>query len=59
MKIYRIFYEFYPFNMDNLNPESENIEANNLEEAFTKLEKLKGKSNIEIFKAPAKKIYNE
>jgi hypothetical protein len=59
MKDYKLFFEFYPFNVENMNPKSETVNANSLEEAFTKLEEMKGKGSIEIFKAPARKHYNE
>ena len=42
-----------------MNPKSETVKANSLDEAFTKLEELKGKGSIEIFKEPARKHYNE
>jgi hypothetical protein len=45
--------------MEYLNPKCEEIEANSLEEAFSKLENDKGKGSIEIFKSPARKFYNE
>ena len=46
--------------MENLNFNNyEFVEANNLNEAFDKLEKGKGKGSIEIFKEPARKYYKE
>lgn len=59
MKTYKIFYEYYPFNVETLVPKMETIEADSLDEAFTKLEEMKGKDAIEIFKEPARKHYNE
>ena len=59
MKKYKIPYEYYPFNMEDLVPKWETVEANSLNEAFEKLEKDKGKGNIEIFKEPARKNYGE
>jgi len=59
MEEYKLFFEYYPFNVENMNPKSEVVKANSLEEAFTKLEKMKGKDSIEIFKTPARKHYNE
>ena len=57
MKKYKIFYEFYPFNVEDMSPKIAYIDANSLSEAFEKLEKDKGKGNIEIFKEPAIKHY--
>jgi len=58
MKTYKILYATYPFNMEDLKPESEMVEAKNLEEAFIKMCEKYG-DTIEIFKAPARKFYNE
>lgn len=58
MKAYKIAYEFYPFNMDNLSPKMENIEAESLNEAFNKMDEKYG-DKIEIFKAAARKFYGE
>jgi hypothetical protein len=59
MKSYKLFYEYHPFDVDNIRPRSELIEANSLNEAFEKLEALKGKDQIEIFKTPSQRYYNE
>ena len=59
MKEYKIFFEYYPFDVEHMNPKSKVLKANSLEEAFTKLEEMEGKNNIEIFKSPAIKYYNE
>lgn len=59
MKEYKIFYEYYPFNMDNINPKSEIVTANSLEEAFIKLKELKGKDEIEIFEYSSRRFYKE
>jgi len=59
MKEYKIFYEYYPFNVEGLKPKMEVVNANSLNEAFNKLEIDKGKGKIEIFKGPARKFYNE
>lgn len=59
MKKYKIAYEYYPFNMEDLVPKWETIEADSLEEAFNKLEEDKGKGSIEIFKEPAIRHYCE
>lgn len=59
MKEYKLFYEYYPFDVENMNPKSEVIKANSLDEAFIKLEESKGKGSIEIFKSPARKYYEE
>ena len=59
MKKYKIFYEYYPFNMEDLSPKKAEVEANSLTEAFDKLEEEKGKENIEIFKEPAIRHYEE
>lgn len=56
--LYKILYEFYPFNMDELTPKTEIVEAKSLDEAFKKMEEKYG-DKIEIFKEPAKKFYNE
>ena len=58
MKTYKILYATYPFNVETVRPESELVEAKNLEEAFEKMVEKHGDS-IEIFKAPARKFYNE
>jgi len=58
MKKYKILYEFYPFNMDNLHPKSEIVEAENLKTAI-KIIKNKYGDKIEIFEYAAKKFYNE
>ena len=59
MKDYKLYYEYYPFDVENMKPKSEIVTANSLEDAFIALEELKGKGSIEIFKAPARKHYNE
>jgi len=59
MKTYIIFYAFYPFNMEGLVPEKALVEAENLEQAFTKLYEIHGRDNIEIFQQPAREFYNE
>lgn len=59
MKDYKLFFEYYPFDVENMNPKSETVKANSLEEAFIKLEEMKGNGSIEIFKAPARKYYGE
>lgn len=59
MKEYKIYYEYYPFDVEELNPQYEIIKAENLDEAFIKLEEMKGKGKIEIFRYVAKKYYNE
>lgn len=59
MKSYKLFYEYYPFNVEYLHPKSEIVDANSLEEAFTILEEMKGKDDIEIFKGPSREHYNE
>ena len=59
MKEYKIFFEYYPFDVENMKPKSEIIFADSLEEAFISLEQQKGKGAIEIFKAPARTFYNE
>ena len=58
MQIYKISYSTYPFNMETVSPDVEIVEAENLEEAFSKVEEKYGDS-IEIFKAPARKYYKE
>lgn len=58
MKEYDIPYEFYPFDMSNLNAKFETVEAENLEAAFEIVKKKYG-DKIEIFKAPARKFYKE
>lgn len=58
MKEYDIPYEFYPFDMSNLNTKFETIKAENIETAFEILKKKHG-DIIEIFKAPARKYYKE
>lgn len=58
MKKYKIAFEYYPFNVEDLVPKLETVEADSLEEAFSKLEESKGKGTIEIFKEPAKKQYD-
>ena len=58
MKTYDIPYEFYPFDMSNLNAKFETVEAVNLEAAFEKVKEKYGDA-IEIFKAPARKYYKE
>lgn len=58
MKIYKIAYATYPFNMEDVIPEFEMVRAENLEEAFIMVEEKYGDS-IEIFKAQAKKYYKE
>jgi hypothetical protein len=60
MKSYTLFFAFYPFNMEGLVPEKVIIEAENLEEAFTRLYEIHGGSDkIEIFKQPARDFYKE
>lgn len=46
MKSYTLFYEYYPFDLENMSPKKEVVEANSLNEAFTKLEESKGKGSI-------------
>lgn len=58
MRDYTIFFAFYPFNMENLEPEKETINANSLEDAFKSMEDRYG-DRIEIFKEPARKFYKE
>lgn len=58
MKKYKIPYAAYPFNMEELLLEWEYVEAETLEEAFEIVEK-KYNGSIEIFKAVARKYYNE
>jgi len=58
MKTYKIAYAAYPFDMVYPPLEFEMVEAENLEEAFSKVEEKYGDS-IEIFKAPARKHYKE
>jgi len=58
MKTYKIAYAFYPFNMENLTPEVDYVTAENLNEAFAKVEEKYGDS-VEIFTAAAKKYYKE
>lgn len=58
MKKYDIPYEFYPFDVMNLNAKFETVEAENLEAAFEIVKEKYGDA-IEIFKAPARKHYRE
>jgi hypothetical protein len=58
MKTYKIAYATYPFNVETVRPKFELVEAKNLEEAFEKVAEKYG-DTIEIFKAPARKFYNE
>lgn len=58
MKTYKIFYARYPFNMATVKPESEDVEAMTLEDAFTKMKDMYGTS-IEIFREQARKHYRE
>jgi hypothetical protein len=59
MKKYTLFYAYYPFDMETVNPLREDITANNLNEAIKKLKKNKGEEEIEVFEGPARKHYNE
>lgn len=58
MKVYKILYAKFPFNMETVKPEVELVEANTLEDAFAKMSDMYGHS-IEIFKEPARKFYKE
>jgi len=58
MKTYKILYAWYPFNVETVVPEKEMIEAENLGEAF-KIVREKYGEDVEIFKAAARKYYNE
>lgn len=58
MKEYDIPYEYYPFDVTNLRPKFEKVNAENLEAAF-EIVKEKYGSAVEIFKAPARKYYRE
>lgn len=58
MNEYDIPYEYYPFDMNNLNAKFEKVRAENLESAFEKVKAMYG-DKIEIFKAPARKFYKE
>lgn len=58
MKTYKIPYEFYPFNMENLQPKMEEVEAESLNEAFEMVQEKYG-SSVEIFKQPAIQHYGE
>lgn len=62
MKEYKLYYEYYPFDMEHLSPKSESVSAESLTKAIEKLrEKYSDKygCKIEIFEAPARKHYNE
>lgn len=58
MKTYKIPYEFYPFNVEHLQPNFEEVEAESLELAF-KIMREKYGEKIEIFEHPARRHYNE
>lgn len=58
MKTYKIFYARYPFNMETVKPQLENVEARCLEDAFAKMKDMYGDS-IEIFREAARKFYKE
>jgi len=58
MKTYKIFYAYYPFNVETVKPLWENVEATCLNDAFDKMNDMYGTS-IEIFREPAKKFYKE
>jgi hypothetical protein len=58
MKTYKIFYAYYPFNMQTVKPLSELVEANTLEDAFQKMNDMYGHA-IEVFKEPAREFYKE
>lgn len=57
-KVYKILYAYYPFNEKTVKPLIELVEANTLEDAFTKMNDMFGHA-IHVFKEPAKKFYKE
>jgi hypothetical protein len=59
MKTYKIAFEFYPFDMENLKPRTEFVDAESLESAFDRVQEKYGAGKIEIFKEPARKYYKE
>jgi hypothetical protein len=59
MKIYSLFYEFYPFNVENMQPKKETVEAESLDDAIQILYKKYGRDKIEVFEKPAREFYNE
>ena len=58
MKTYKIFYAYYPFNVETVKPLWEDVEAKTLEDAFAKMKDMYGTS-IEIFREQARKHYRE
>lgn len=58
MKTYKIFYAYYPFNVETVKPLWENVEAACLNDAFAKMKDMYGTS-IEIFREQARKFYKE
>mgnify|MGYP001584843353 CR=1 FL=1 len=58
MKIYKIFYAYYTFNMETVKPLWEDVEARTLEDAFAKMKDMYGTA-IEIFREQARKHYKE
>jgi acyl-CoA reductase-like NAD-dependent aldehyde dehydrogenase len=58
MKNYKILYAYYPFKKETVKPLVEMVEANTLEDAFSKMNDMYGHS-IEVFKEPARKFYKE
>jgi hypothetical protein len=58
MKTYKIFYAYYPFNVETVKPLWENVEATCLNDAFAKMKDMYGTS-IEIFREQARKFYKE
>ena len=58
MKNYKIFYAYYPFNVETVKPLFEIVEARNLKDAFDKMKDQFGTS-IEIFREQARKFYKE
>ena len=58
MKVYKIFYAYYPFNVETVKPLWENVEATCLNDAFAKMKDMYGTS-IEIFREQARKFYKE
>jgi hypothetical protein len=58
MKVYKILYIYYPFNVETVKPLIEMVEANTLEDAFVKMKDMYG-SAIKVFEEPARKFYKE
>ena len=61
MKLYKIPYAVYPFDMEQVGvvgPDWEKVQAETLTEAIAQVRKEHG-DTIEIFEAAARKYYNE